>query len=75
MEQRFTNREITQMIKAINDKLDDHAITHEKILTQVTYTNGKVRTLNMYLIVVGAVLITMILKDPASVYKFLVAIL
>ncbi len=42
MNEDFTNREIQAMFQNIDDKLEEHGKTHEKILDAVTKTNGKV---------------------------------
>lgn len=52
-EQNFTNREITNMFKNIEEKLDTHigasTEAHRAILEQVKYTNGRVRLLEKLL--------------------------
>lgn len=63
------------MIEQINEKLDDHAETHQKILTQVTYTNGKLRKLTLVLTVVCTAVATLFLKDPNSVFKLILPLI
>ena len=64
------------MIEAINDKLDEHALTHQKILDQVTYTNGKVRKLYLYLTVVATATATAVLMGGGgTIIHFLVSFL
>jgi hypothetical protein len=60
------------MIESINEKLDEHAVTHQKILDQVTYTNGKVRKLYLLLTIIGTAVATLFLKDPNSALSFLI---
>lgn len=41
-ESDFTNREINAMFAGVMNKLDDHSVVHDKILSAVNTTNGKV---------------------------------
>lgn len=45
----YTKREIDHYFKEVLEKLDEHNEVHEQILQQVTYTNGKVKKIMMFL--------------------------
>ena len=42
-ESPYSNREIRGMFTRLEEKLDEHSNTHQLILNQVKYTNGRVR--------------------------------
>lgn len=47
-EQDFTNREIQSMFGALKSQLEEHGQTHEKILSAVKETNGKVANIQAW---------------------------
>lgn len=59
------------MFARLDEKLDEHAETHEKILAQVIYTNGKVKKLTQWLIILGTIVSTLIIEDPIKVFSFI----
>jgi len=69
MEERFSNREITAMFERIEEKLNEHGDTHAQILTQVVYTNGKVKKLTLYLTVVATVTVTLLITNGSEVLQ------
>jgi hypothetical protein len=74
-EQRFTNREITLMFDEIKDHLERNDEKSEQILTQVKFTNGKVKKLHLYLSIVGTSVVTLFLQDAQSLIHFITSIL
>lgn len=63
------------MFEKIDSKLIQHGETHEKILEQVTYTNGKVRKLYLYLTVVASVTATLFATNTQELIGFIKLIL
>ena len=57
------------MFNVIDEKLDEHAKIHAKILEQVTFTNGKVRKLYAYLLVVASVTVTLLVTSGSEVLE------
>lgn len=57
------------MFNVIEEKLDEHAKIHSKILEQVTFTNGKVRKLHAYLLVVASVTLTLLVTNGSQLLE------
>lgn len=68
---RFTNRELDEKFDRLEEKLDEHAITHQKILDQVTYTNGKVRKLTFFLTIIGTATMTLLFTRGSELVGFI----
>lgn len=81
-EVRFTNREIDIMFRRmdekfdeVNMKLDEHAETHEKILNQVLFTNGKLKKVTLWLTIVGTVSLTLLFTNGSELVNFILRII
>lgn len=71
VETRFTNRELTLMFDEIKDTLREHGEIHNQILTQVKYTNGKLKRLTLVLTVVATVTVTLLVTNGSEVLDVL----
>lgn len=75
-EPSFTNREIDAKLKAQND--DMKAFLRgiiEPLTEQVTYTNGRVRSLYVYLTIIGTATITLLFTNGSELVNFLLKII
>jgi hypothetical protein len=70
-ESRFTNRELTLMFEDIKDTLQTHSETHEQILAQVKFTNGKVRRITLYMTVIGTATATLLFTNGSQLLQFI----
>lgn len=75
MEKRFTNLEITLMFQDIKNQLTEHGETHEKILNQVLYTNGKVKNITRWLLIIGSISATLLVTNGSEVLTILKVII
>lgn len=73
-EQDYSKREIDRMFAEIASTLKDHGETHDKILAQVTFTNGKVRRITIALTALAFFSLGVGLKELAPVLKLFLAI-
>ena len=81
MEQRYMNREIDAKFEEVHTRFDtqDKTLVEQdrkldKILTQVTYTNGKVRRITMALVIVGVIVSMLLMQNGSKFYEFALAI-
>ena len=63
------------MFNRIDEKLDEHKGTHEKILTQVTYTNGKVKNLTKWMLIIGTATGTILVTNGSEFVDFILKII
>lgn len=70
-EARFTNRELTLMFEDIKQTLEEHTETHQAILTQVKFTNGKVKRITLYLTIIGTATATLLFTNGSQLLNFI----
>jgi len=75
-EPSFTNREIDAKLKAQNDDMKDFMKgLIEPLTAQVTYTNGRVRKLYVYLTILGTATVTLLFTNGSELVNFLLKII
>lgn len=70
-DKRYTNLEITLMFDEIKSKLEEHGKTHKEILDQVTFTNGKVKLITKWLLILGSVSATLLVTNGSETISIL----
>ena len=75
VEKSYSRELIDEKLSRIEDKLDEHGQTHKRILEQVTFTNGKVRAITKWLIIVGTATATILVTNGNEFIHFLIKIL
>lgn len=66
---------IDEKLSRIEEKLDEHGDTHKQILEQVLYTNGKVKNITKWLIIVGTATGTVLVTNSPELVAFILKIL
>ena len=70
-EARFTNRELTLMFEDIKQTLAEHSEVQQTILSQVKFTNGKVKKITLYLTVLGTATATLLFTNGSELVSFI----
>lgn len=76
VELRFDNREIDKKIADQSKDLKDYIEKAlEPLITQVTYTNGKMKRLTLVLTVIGTVTGTLLISSGSELTNFVLKII
>lgn len=76
MKQEPYSREmIDEKLSRIEEKLDAHSETHEQILQQVLNTNGKVKNITKWLLIVGTATGTLLVTKSSELVGFILKII
>lgn len=76
VEMRFDNREIDKKIADQSRDLKDYIDKSlEPLITQVTYTNGKMRRLTLVLTIIGTVTATLLISSGSELTEFILKVI
>jgi len=76
MKQEPYSREmIDEKLSRIEEKLDEHGETHKQILEQVLYTNGKVKNITKWLLIIGTATGTLLMTKSSELVGFVLKII
>jgi len=76
MKQEPYSREmIDEKLSRIEEKLDEHGETHKQILEQVLYTNGKVKNITKWLLIIGTATGTLLMTKSSELVGFILKII
>jgi uncharacterized protein YaaQ len=74
-EQSYSRELIDEKLSRIEEKLDEHGETHRRILEQVLFTNGKVKSITKWLIIVGTATGTILVTNGSEFVNFILKII
>jgi hypothetical protein len=74
-EQSYSRELIDEKLSRIEEKIDEHGETHRRILAQVTFTNGKVRKITLWLTIIGTATGTMFVLNGSEFVNFILKII
>lgn len=74
METDYSKRELDTKFTDIHKRFDLSELNDEKILKQVTYTNGKLRRVTLVLVIVSSVVVTLLIQNGSPFVNFLIGI-
>jgi hypothetical protein len=71
----YSREMIDEKLSRIEEKLDEHGETHRQILEQVLYTNGKVKNITKWLLIIGTATATLLVTKGSDLVDFILKII